>query len=55
MALKLGIQTYQISTNDDEVCNPSLSGNLLDALVCGIGEFWSLPFLSGSKKILTFM
>ena len=25
LALKLGIQTYQILTNDDEVCNPSLS------------------------------
>ena len=25
MALKLGIQTYQILTNDDEVCIPSLS------------------------------
>ena len=24
MALKLGIQTYQILTNDDEICIPSL-------------------------------
>ena len=29
MALKLGIQTYQILTNDDEVCIPSLSRILL--------------------------
>ena len=28
-ALKLGIQTYQILTNDDEVCIPSLSSILL--------------------------
>ena len=31
MALKLGIQTYQILTNDDEVCIPILSSLLLDA------------------------
>ena len=30
MALKLGIQTYQILTNEDEVCIPSLSSILLD-------------------------
>ena len=29
MALKLGIQTYQILTNEDEVCIPSLSSILL--------------------------
>ena len=29
MALKLGIQTYQILTNDNEVCVPSLSNILL--------------------------
>ena len=29
LALKLGIQTYQIFTNDDEVCIPSLSSILL--------------------------
>ena len=28
-ALKLGIQTYQILTNDDEVCIQSLSSILL--------------------------
>ena len=33
MALKLGIQTYQILTSDDEVCIPSLSSILL--AVCG--------------------
>ena len=29
LALKLGIQTYQISTNDDEVCILSFSSILL--------------------------
>jgi hypothetical protein len=29
LALKLGIQTYQILTNDDEVCIPCLSSILL--------------------------
>ena len=29
LALKLGIQTCQILTNDDEVCTPSLSSTLL--------------------------
>ena len=29
LALDLGIQTYQILTNDDEVCIPSLSSILL--------------------------
>ena len=29
LALKLGIQTYQILANDDEVCIPSLSSVLL--------------------------
>ena len=29
LALKLGIQTYQILTNVDEVCIPSLSSILL--------------------------
>ena len=29
LALKLGIQTYQILTNDDEVCIPSLSSIFL--------------------------
>ncbi len=30
LALNSGIQTYQISTNDDKVCLPSLSSILLD-------------------------
>ena len=29
LVLNLGIQTYQILTNDDEVCIPSLSSILL--------------------------
>ena len=29
LALKIGIQTYQILTNDDEVCIPSLSSIFL--------------------------
>ena len=29
LALDLGIQTYQILTNDDEVCIPSLSSILI--------------------------
>ena len=29
LAIKLGIQTYQILKNDDEVCIPSLSSILL--------------------------
>ena len=29
LALKLGIQTYKILTNDDDVCIPSLSSILL--------------------------
>ena len=33
LALKLGIQTYQILTNDDEVCVLSLSSILLAAIV----------------------
>ena len=32
MALNSGIQTYQILTNDDEVCIPSLSSILLAVL-----------------------
>ena len=34
MALKLGIETYQILTNDDEVCIPSLSSIIL--AVCAL-------------------
>ena len=32
LALNSGIQTYQILTNDDEVCIQSLSSILLDVL-----------------------
>ena len=32
LALKLGLQAYQILTNDDEVCIPSLSSILLAVL-----------------------
>ena len=38
MALKLGIQTYQILTNDDEVCIPSLSSILLAVPVGRLNE-----------------
>ena len=34
MALNSGIQTYQMLTNDDEVCIPSLSSILLSVLPC---------------------
>ena len=33
LALKLGIQTYQILTNDDEVCIPRLSSILAVAMM----------------------
>ena len=50
MALKLGIQTYQVLTNDDEVCIPSLSSILL-----AVNEAWSavrLKFqVSGKHEI----
>ena len=40
LALKLGIQTYQILANDDEVCIPSLSSILLAVIIppdnCGL-------------------
>ena len=40
LTLKLGIQTYQILTNDDEVCIPSLSNILLAVsnLFCTINK-----------------
>ena len=40
MALKLGIQTYQILTNDDEVCNPSLSSILLAVYKVGLSVLY---------------
>ena len=44
MALNLRIQTYQILTNNDEVCIPSLSSILL-AVILGIYNFghWQHP------------
>ena len=42
MALNSGIQTYQILTNDDEVCIPSLSSILLAVTVSQAGEL--VPF-----------
>ena len=41
LALNLGIQTYQILTNDDEVCIPSLSSILLAVprITSGILDF----------------
>ena len=35
LALRLGIQTYEILTNDDEVCVPSLSSILLALIIVG--------------------
>ena len=43
MALKLGIQTYQILTNDDEVCIPSLSSILI--AVKRYVPYFCFPFL----------
>ena len=37
LTLKLGLQTYQILTNDGEVCIPSLSSILLAVLKIGKG------------------
>ena len=39
MALNSGIQTYQILTNDDEVCIPRLSSILLAVKQDGIKSF----------------
>ena len=47
MAVKLGIQTYQILTNDDEVCIPSLSSILLAVLIT-----FSLKWHKQEKKII---
>ena len=43
LALKLGIQAYQILTNDDEVCIPCLSSILLAVSLA--------PLLLKSSKI----
>ena len=50
LALTLGIQTYQILTNDDEVCIPSISSILLAVQGIVTVEFariiWNLPVKS---------
>ena len=51
LALKLGILTYQILTNDDEVCIPSLSSILLAVLAMRlqpdlVSAFCNSPFRS---------
>ena len=54
MAIKLGIQTYQVLTYDDEVCIPSLSSILL--AVCGlISQTIILKELISSKQIGTYV
>ena len=49
MALKLGIQTYQILTNDDEVCIPSLSSILL-----AVQSFWLHEYRKQSGYIYNY-
>ena len=47
LALKLGIQTYQILTNNDEVCIPYLSSILLAVnahCVAHVKKVFSLSF-----------
>ena len=39
LVLNSGIQSYQILTNDDEVCIPSLSSILLTVLVIQVNNF----------------
>ena len=46
LALKLGIQNYQILTNDDEVCTPSLSSILLVVLQDFTSEYLIFKLLS---------
>ena len=59
LALKLGIQTYQILTNDDELCIPSISSILLavvrhlvakNLFILSILLRKSLSLLSGSLE-----
>jgi hypothetical protein len=45
LALNSGIQTYQILTNNDEVCIPSLSSILLAAYKIaslGVNDGWAI-------------
>ena len=44
LALNSGIQTYQILTNDDEVCIPNLSSSLL-----------AVPLLTNSNFFVIFI
>jgi hypothetical protein len=57
LALKLGIQAYQILTDDDEVCIPSLSSIFLAVLVrqkkISRSEFFMiLPTIISSEKYI---
>ena len=53
LALKLGIQTYQILTKDDEVCFPSLSSIFLAVSVSSTGPlYYSRAHISNIKSIL---
>ena len=40
IGFKIGIQTYQILTSDDEVCIPSLSSILLAVVVIYLIPSW---------------
>ena len=42
LALNSGIQTYQILTNDDEVCIPSLSSILLAVKIASLSKYYLL-------------
>ena len=50
LALELGIQTYQILTNDDEVCIPSLSSILLAVLFATFWQVVSFPDLQMQRS-----
>ena len=50
LALKLGIQTCQILTKDDEVCFPSLSSILLAVLEMKFVAYWTIKAYSGLFK-----
>ena len=52
MALKLEIQTYQILTNDDEVCIPSLSSILLVLHNTIQTTFYTESILKGLQQIV---
>ena len=52
LALRLGIQTYQILTNDDEVCIPSLSSIILAVLASDGSVIHFLSCLVTFQKII---